>query len=65
MIIFTPSQAEPRRQRIGKTEFIVQAYFCGFESIYYKLANLMENELEASPQPTPNTSIIPVDNDPA
>lgn len=67
MIIFHPPLAEPRRHKIGRTEFIVQAYFCGHESIYYKLANLMENELEDVqniPQCIENIDDFPLDDEP-
>lgn len=45
MIIFHPPQAQPRIHKIGSTIFTVHAFFCGYESIYQKLASLMEAEL--------------------
>ena len=46
MIIFHPPHAVPREHKIGKTVFTVNAYFCGFDSIYNKLAHLMQSELQ-------------------
>ena len=45
MIIFYPPNAAPRVQKIGRTVFTIRAAFCGRESIYGKLAELMEAEL--------------------
>jgi hypothetical protein len=48
MIVFHPPQAVPREHKIGKAVFTVNAYYCGFDSIYNKLANLMHGELGES-----------------
>ena len=45
MIIFHPPCAEPQEYKIGKVNFTVNAYFCGFDNIYGKLAKLMQAEL--------------------
>ncbi len=47
MIVFHPPQAEPQEYKIGKVVFTVNAYYCGFDSIYNKLASLMQSELQA------------------
>ena len=46
MSVFHPPQAEPREYKIGKTVFTVNAYYCGFDNIYNRLASLMQSELE-------------------
>ena len=46
MIVFHPPQAEPQEYKIGKVNFTVNAYYCGFDSIYNKLASLMQSELQ-------------------
>lgn len=45
MFIINPPQAKPRTQKIGRTVFNVQAYYCGYESLYKKFASLMETDL--------------------
>ena len=51
MIIFHPPNAAPRVQKIGRTVFTVRAAFCGHESIYGKLATLMETVYRAIEKP--------------
>jgi len=61
MIVFYPPQAEAREHKIGKTVFTVNAYYCGFESIYNRLAYLMQSELEESQNITLETGENTVD----
>ena len=65
MIIFNPADAKPRVHKIGRTVFNVHACFCGHESIYYKLAALMEQEFRSDemPKTIETTKDIVIDKD--
>ena len=65
MIVFYPPDAEPRTHKIGRTVFHVHAFFCGYGSIYHKLAELMEDDLlsEDTLQSIDNTTKIVIDKD--
>ena len=65
MIIFNPADAKPRAHKIGRTVFSVHACFCGHESIYYKLAALMEGDLLSNevPETVETTENIVIDKD--
>lgn len=65
MIIFYPPEAQPRAQKVGSTVFTVRAYFCGQESIYHKLATLMEVDLLSmgcTAEPLEDTEKLLLDN---
>ena len=65
MIIIHPPEAPPRAHKIGGTVFTVHAYFCGYESIYHKLATLMEVDLLSmgrTAETLENTEEISLDN---